>query len=119
VEPVPIWRVMFWTFYVLGVLALVFGLLLSYVPRRIDDKDFRLEETIWFSCLCLQVATLLLAGRIFRVRSEHSDLPVIYGVFSGLALAQLLFCLYRLIGVILSVQCATQMQYPGATGIGT
>jgi len=47
VEPVPLKRVFFWAFYVLGSLLFVFGLLLAQAPRPVHDKDFRLELVIW------------------------------------------------------------------------
>ena len=96
-EAVPIRRVFFWVFYVLGVLALAFVFLLSFVPRGIYDKDFRLEEGVWGGCACLQLATLICARKVFSGRASERDAPNwIYGLFSWLAFGELLLSLYAL-----------------------
>jgi hypothetical protein len=59
-EPTPLKRVFFWTTYVLGTLAFIFGLLLTDVPRGRNDKDFTLEFLFWGGCFLVLGTSLML-----------------------------------------------------------
>jgi len=59
-EPTPLKRVLFWTTYIFGSVAFIFGLLVTQVPRGGRDKDVRLEFAIWGGCFGLLVLCLLL-----------------------------------------------------------
>ena len=103
VEPVPLKRVFFWAFYVLGSVVFVCGLLLTQVPRPIHDEDFRLELVIWGSSFCFLLISLLFARRIPYVKTWDSEDPLTgsYGLFIVLCFLQLLFCLYALVSFLI------------------
>src|SRR5258708_13343812 len=103
VEPVPLKRVFFWAFCVLGSLVFVCGLLLTQVPRPIHDEDFRLELVIWGSSFCFLLISLLFARRIPYVKTWDSEDPPTgaYGLFIVLCFLQLLFCLYALVSFLI------------------
>jgi hypothetical protein len=63
VEYVPMKRVFFWVFCVLGALVFAFGLLLTQVPRPRHDKDFRVQLIVWASCSCLLLVALLFSRK--------------------------------------------------------
>jgi hypothetical protein len=87
-EPTPLKRVLFWTTYVLGTAVLIFGLLLTQVPRGRHNKDFRLELAIWGSC--------------FGLASRHEGRPgEAYYLFSLFGVGELCFCLYALLSIFI------------------
>jgi cytochrome b561 len=98
-EPTPLKRVLFWTTYILGTAAFIFGLLLTQVPRGRHNKDFRLEFAIWGSCCGLLVLCLLLMKWISRA-SRHQGKPGgAYYLFSLFGVGELCFCLYALLSM--------------------
>ncbi len=90
VEPVPLKRVFFWTAFVIGTLAFIYGLLLTQVPRG-RNTDFRLDLAIWGSCSSLLLICLLLMKRmssakyreaawIFNVRTASTETHLAFRV---------------------------------------
>jgi uncharacterized membrane protein len=104
-EPIPLKRIFFWTTYILGTLAFIFGLLLAQVPRGRNDKDFRLEFAIWGSCLLLLVICLLLMKRISSAerRKTEGEPGGAYNLFSLFGAGELCFCIYALVSIFIEV----------------
>ena len=97
-EAVPINRVLFWAFYIFGVLVFIFGLLLAQVPRT----DFRLDLAIGAGCSALLLISLWLVRKILVATAVNREATPtrMYRLFAILALAQLLFCVYALVSLL-------------------
>jgi hypothetical protein len=103
VQPVPRKRVFFWALYVLGSLFLVFRVLLSLVPGRINDlKIFLFYLTVDAIPANLLFACYLLYRKIMDTRNWRSEgVPSgTYRLFSFLASMELAFCLLRVGGMM-------------------
>ena len=101
-ETVPLKRVFFWTTYVFGTLAFIFGLLLAQVPRG-HNKDFRLDLSIWGTSFCLLLICLLLVKRISAHRGTEGDPGGTYFLFSIFSVGELCFCSYFLVSILIEV----------------
>ena len=103
VQPVPLKRVLFWSFYVLGTLLLGFGILLSLVPGRIRDfKDFLFYFIVWASPASLLLICYWLHKTIMDKRNcENEGTPSDrYRVFGFLTWLELAFCLIRMAAIL-------------------
>jgi cytochrome b561 len=100
-EPTPLKRVLFWTTYIFGTVAFIFGLLLTQVPRGRRDKDFRLEFAIWGICFGLLVFCLLLMKWISNAKERDGKPSRAYYLFTLFGAGELCFCLYALLSIFI------------------